>query len=683
MLCNLRCGFPVVLLVTLVATTWAQSPPATPERWNPPRNLRDRFHPWTPPDTLAQWEAQAAQLRIQVQVAAGLWPFPEKTPLQPVIHGSVDRGDYTVEKVSFASRPGQYVTGNLYRPKNRPGKLPAVASPYGHWAGGRFQSNEQAVIQRDMANGAEQFAAGAQAPLQARMVQLARMGCVGFLYDMVGYGDETALEHRQGFADADAHLRLHGHFGLQGWNSIRVVDFLCSLPDVDPTRIAVTGASGGGTQSIELAVLDSRVRVIFPAVSASTGMQGGCVCENACYLRLGINNVALAALCAPRPLGMTGANDWTIDLQTKGFPELRQVYSLFGHPELVTARVFSQFPHNINQPSREVMYAWMHEHLGLSADAPLKQTDFTPLTREELTVYDASHPRPSEVLREADLRARLREEDERTLAKLRQDNPAGFTPMLRSAARVMVQPWSGPVVLSPMKTTPLGELTLRAVDVTYGDARLSLNLMGSGPGAEKKAVLWLADAPPEGTMPLTDAGWDIASLGLFLQQDAVRREDVRRTLSTNDLRLVYGYNRPILSERTRDVQAAAWALRQLGYTRIVLVGTGEGALPALLAAATAEPGTFARVIADVNGFSFSQVRDVADFQLLPGALKYGGLGALAGLAFPTPLSVWGISESNRAELQPLREAYQSQPEQIAFQEGRLSEAEILKGLASP
>lgn len=667
------------LIVTSPAI--AQPPANNSTRWNPVRNLRDKFHPWTPPATLAEWEAASQQLREQAQVAAGLWPFPEKTPLTPVIHGSVDRGDYTVEKVSFASRPGHYVTGNLYRPKGRAGRLPAIASPYGHWAGGRFQDNNDAAIRRDMASGAEQFRAGAQAPLQARMVQLARMGCVGFLFDMVGYGDETALDHKLGFADADAHLRLHGHMGLQTWNSIRVVDFLASLPDVDPTRIGVTGASGGGTQSIVLAALDPRVTVVFPAVSASTNMQGGCVCENACYLRLGVNNIALAALSAPRPLGLTGANDWTVDIETKGLPELKAIYALYGHPELVQAKAFPQFPHNINQPAREEMYAWMHTHLQLAKDVPLKQTDFTPLSRDELTVYNAAHPKPPEALGEKELRALLRTEDERTLTALRERDPAAYRRMLQTAVRVMVQPWSGDVQLSPPQLTN----ETSSIDVNYGNAGLKLALHRAPSSAGKKVVLWagrdrtlLGTDPAQQQSPLLQSGWDVVNVYLFLEEQSPQRTAAERLLKSTDLRLLFGYNRPIVSERARDIQAALAALRQLGYEQIVLVGHGEAAVPALLATATAEPGPLQQTIVDLDGFSYQQVSDNADFRMLPGALKYGGLGELAGLATKVQLRIAGVTEKNSAELSRVRGAFGNPVELVTLQPNTLTLADVQK-----
>src|SRR5271165_2685068 len=104
---------------------------------------------------------------------------------------------------------------------------------------------------------------------------LARLGCVVFHYDMVGNSDSMQIKHREGFKDVDAQLRLQTFMNLQTWNSVRIVDFLLTLPDVDPGRIGITGASGGGTQTFMLCALDDRPAVAFPAVMVSTEMQGG------------------------------------------------------------------------------------------------------------------------------------------------------------------------------------------------------------------------------------------------------------------------------------------------------------------------------------------------------------------------------------------------------------------------
>jgi cephalosporin-C deacetylase-like acetyl esterase len=157
--------------------------------------------------------------------------------------------------------------------------LPAVLSPHGHWPGGRFQDIEEPERRAELASGAERFDNAARHILQARAVQLARMGAVVFLYDMVGYADSVQIPQeiahsargrtRAGpddglFFSVRAELRLHSILGLQIWNAVRALDFLTALPDVDPARIAVTGASGGGTQTFLLAAIDDRPAWCFP-----------------------------------------------------------------------------------------------------------------------------------------------------------------------------------------------------------------------------------------------------------------------------------------------------------------------------------------------------------------------------------------------------------------------------------
>src|SRR5262249_33313495 len=208
---------------------------------------------------------------------------------------------------------------------------------------------------KDVESKAEQTLEGAKYPLQARCAQLARMGCVVLHYDMVGYADSTAITfnegHRAGFKSVDAELRLQTIMEIQTWNSIRALDFLESLSDIDPKKIAVTGASGGGTQTFILCAIDSRPAVAFPAVMVSTGMQGGCYCENCSYLRIGTGNVEFAALFAPKPLAMIAANDWTLEIEKKGLPELKQLYTLLGAPDNVAARCWRECRHKHNQDS--------------------------------------------------------------------------------------------------------------------------------------------------------------------------------------------------------------------------------------------------------------------------------------------------------------------------------------------
>ena len=97
--------------------------------------------------------------------------------------------------------------------------------------------------------------------------------------------------------------------GLQTWNSVRALDFLASLPDVDKQRLACTGESGGGTQTFMLGAVDDRLAVQAPIVMVSHTMQGGCSCENAPGLRVEYSNMEIAAVPAPRPQILVAATN--------------------------------------------------------------------------------------------------------------------------------------------------------------------------------------------------------------------------------------------------------------------------------------------------------------------------------------------------------------------------------------
>ncbi len=208
-------------------------------------------------------EAEATRIRQQLLVSLGMWPMWEKTELKPVVTGTLDRGDYTVDKVYFASRPGTMSRASSTVRRTPRDKFQPFSVPHGHWPEGRFYDAGEKGAADQIASGAEDFLSGARSPLQARFVQLARMGCLVFHYDMVGNADSQVIEHRTQFNDVAASLRLQNKMGLQTWNSIRAVDYVLSLPEVDAARIGVTGASGGGTQTFMLCALDPRPAAAF------------------------------------------------------------------------------------------------------------------------------------------------------------------------------------------------------------------------------------------------------------------------------------------------------------------------------------------------------------------------------------------------------------------------------------
>jgi dienelactone hydrolase len=644
-------------------------------RLGPERTLNDKYHPWTPASTKAEWEKQSKAIRERVLVSTGLWPMPPKEPLKPVIHGKIDRGDYTVEKVFFASLPGHYVSGNLYRPKNVKGKVPGVLCPHGHWKNGRFYDAGEKEAQSQLSQGAEKTMAGARYPLQARMVELARLGCVVFHYDMVGVADSQPIGHGTGFSDAEAELWLQSALGLQTFNSIRALDFISSLPDVDPHRIAVTGASGGGTQTFLLCAIDPRPAVAFPAVMVSTNIQGGCVCENSDLLRVGINNVAIAALFAPKPLAMSGAHDWTIDIERKGLPELKQIYGLYGQADQVHAKCFPQFGHNYNCVSREMMYDWFNAHLNLGHKSPIVEQDFSPIDPKDLSVFDAEHPRPADAKSARELRKELTAIEKQQFAALLPKDKSGlehYRDVVGTAARVMLDPGvSDPDVIdvgmSGQEDLGDGLHLLKGIAVRSDDnTRLPWVLLRSD-NANGTVVLWLdgkgkshvfgPDGKPIAPVrKLLEAGNAVVSVDLFLTGEFVEpgKSPVLPAVNSKYAGYTFGYNRTLAANRVHDILTSVAALKKNDQVqKIELIGTGDAG-PYVLLAAGLLRDQIAGAVVDARGFSYQSIPHTTDPLFLPGALKYGGLGGLAALAAPAKLDLFGTEGIPEEELAPLK-----------------------------
>ena len=319
-------------------------------------------------ETLEDWQKRAEELRTHILVSNGLWPQPEKTPLNPRIFNRIEREDYTVEKIFFESYPNFYVTGNLYKPKGKTPPFPGIVCPHGHWGRGRLNNDERGSV-------------------PGRCINFAKQGCVVFSYSMVGYNDSQQLDHKYG---ADERLNLWGInlMGLQLWNSIRAVDFITSLPEVDVERIGCTGASGGGTQTFMLTAVDERIKVAAPVNMISAHFQGGCLCENAPLLRLDTYNVEIGALAAPRPLIMISATgDWTKNTLENEYPAIGEIYRLFNAEDKIHS-VRIDAPHNYNLQSREAVYAWFGRWLLNEEDASkFKEKPFEVEKDEDLLVF--------------------------------------------------------------------------------------------------------------------------------------------------------------------------------------------------------------------------------------------------------------------------------------------------------
>jgi dienelactone hydrolase len=253
-----RCPLAACLLASLAL------PPGAPARAEPPRALPgdapieaflqketekigQRFLDGA--RTLAEWQPRRDRLRREYLDMLGLWPLPERTPLDVTVTGTVERPGVVVEKLHFQSRPGLYVTANLYRPQKAAGRLPAILYLCGHTGRGRD---------------------GNKTAFQDHGMWFASNGYVCLILDTLQLG-EVAGKHHGTYNLGRWWWQARGYTpaGVECWNGVRGLDYLVSRPDVDPERLGVTGISGGGAATIWIAAADERVKVAVPVSGTS------------------------------------------------------------------------------------------------------------------------------------------------------------------------------------------------------------------------------------------------------------------------------------------------------------------------------------------------------------------------------------------------------------------------------
>jgi hypothetical protein len=331
-------------------------------------------------ESLSAWKRRQEVIRETLMDIVG--PFPEKSPLNARITGTVQKDGYRVEHILYESQPGFHVTSSLFIPASIRGKAPAVIYCSGHSA----LAYRNPVYQRVILN-------------------LVKKGFVVFAFDPVGQGERLEYyDPETGASKLGGSTKEHSYPGAQAfitgssqarymiWDGIRAVDYLLTREEVDPSRIGITGRSGGGTQSAYISAFDERIRAAAPEcyitnftrLLQSIGPQDAE--QNLCHgIFRGIDHADFLLVRAPRPaLMLTTTGDFfSIQGARETAAEVAGIYRAYGREDHF-GMVEDDAGHESTKRNREAMYAFFQEHLDNPGDPA--DLDVETLSDEELRV---------------------------------------------------------------------------------------------------------------------------------------------------------------------------------------------------------------------------------------------------------------------------------------------------------
>jgi len=330
--------------------------------------------------SLEAWQAKRPQLELQLREMLGLHPWPEKTPLAPEVTGAIERDDFRVEKLHFQSRPGLYVTANLYLPKQIDQPVPVVLYVCGH---GPVKKNGVSY--------------GNKVSYQHHGAWFARHGMACLMIDTLQLGEIEGLHHGT-YREGMWWWLNHGYTpaGVEAWNCVRALDYLETRPEIDAKRIGVTGRSGGGAYSWWIAALDERIKAAVP-VAGITDLEDhvvdGCV-EGHCDCMYFVNTygwdyATAAALIAPRPLLLANTDhDEIFPLAgvMRIYGKLRHIYDLYGAADRLGLNI-TPGGHNDTQDLQIPAFRWLAHHLKNGDKSIISDAAVPFFEPEELKVF--------------------------------------------------------------------------------------------------------------------------------------------------------------------------------------------------------------------------------------------------------------------------------------------------------
>lgn len=617
------------------------------------------------PADLDAWRAQREALRQGLLRAWGGFPT-EACPLEPKELGILQRDGYRIEKVVFQTRPGVWMTANAYVP-DRPGKHPAILQVHGHWPGAK----QDPVV-------------------QSRCIGAAKLGFFVLVVDAFGAGErgvKKALGEYHGDMTGATLLPVGLPLsGLQVYENMRAVDYLQTRPEVDAQKIGITGASGGGNQSMYAGAFDERFGAVVPVCSVGNYLvylrAACCMCEVVPGALRFTDEWGVLGLTAPRPLMVVNATKDAVQFSVaeaqKTLGPLEQVFRLYGEPDHLKHAVFES-KHDYNRDMREAMYGWMTRHLKGEGDgAPIPEPEIETEDPETLRCYPGDS-RPDDFM----TIPRFAAAEGRKLLAAR-PLPAeadGWRHQADRRRKALVETVFGgfPDVPPPGASVVIaGNVESLGFDVEIlgFDVEPRLRQVSSHGPAPQKAAPLVVLIEPDGMPPadrsfvdgLERAGWAQASIKLrAIEPRAPAKAKARAGRSPDHNPAEWGLwiGRPLLGQWTFDVRRFLDVLEQTDAglpPEVILVGQGTGGLVALCAGAldrrvtrVAAVGTLASYITEVP-YQGQRLGLMA-----PGILReVGDVAHLAALCAPKRVVIAGgvAGDGKPLSADALRAAYE-------------------------
>ncbi len=604
------------LALALVAASGAEEMIVLPNRIDggPPQEMVRRYLLQEVDEAWERWQADyetrttpeavaAYQRQLREQVIERLGGFPERTPLNPQVTGTIERDGYQVEKVIYESRPHHFVTAALFLPD--PGRhappYPGILVPCGHTKNAKAHDEYQSV--------------GAL---------LALNGMAALVFDPIDQGERGQLLGDDGkpvIWGTTAHSMLGVGSILLGtntaafeiWDGMRGIDYLESRPEVDPGRIGCTGNSGGGTQTSYLMALDGRIDVAAPSCyinhqSRQLRTATGDAEQNVFgQLAFGFDHPDYILLRAPKPTLILAATEDFFDIRAtwETFRFAKRLYTRMEYAERVDL-LENDAEHNYNKTQREGAVRWMARWL-LGRDEPIVEPALELIDEEDLwctpngevmlledarSVYDINIDRENELAKQRHelwtsqdpqkLLARVRDlAGIRTLDELGPPEVQDKGKESRKGYRIRK------LILTPEKGIHLPALLFTPKNRASGNATLYVHEDGKSADAG-------VDGPIETIVRSGQAvlAVDLRAIG-ETGQAGQKKFGATIGLNWEDVTVAYALGRSYVGMRAEDVLACTRYLAGEGYT-VDLLAIGNTGVPALHAAAL-EPGLFKTV----------------------------------------------------------------------------------------